>query len=119
MPKASWIAQLRLLLKTQGCETSRGLVELYWHADPRPLSSTIQAILAENPRAAENIAEFWLFVSLCQRDFDGAQSRSSCRCRSLDVTMKLFPFRESWCEGVVAQLRGDKAAARQRLHHRP
>ena len=25
--------------------------------------------------------------------------------------MTTFPFRESWCEGVVAQMKGDKAAA--------
>ncbi len=33
------------------------------------------------------------------------------RCRLLDVTTTLFRFRGAWCEGVVAQLRGDKAAA--------
>ena len=33
------------------------------------------------------------------------------RCRSLDVTMTLFHFRGVWCEGVVAQMKGDKAAA--------
>ena len=30
------------------CELHVRLVELYWHADPHPLSSTIQAILAED-----------------------------------------------------------------------
>jgi len=93
-----------------GLQTSRGLVELYWHADPRPLSSTIQAILAENPRAPENIAEFGLFLSLCQRDFDDAQ-RALASLPIVGCHEETIPFPQSWCEGVVAQLRGDTAVA--------
>jgi TolB-like protein/Flp pilus assembly protein TadD len=90
---------------------SRSEIELHWHADPGPLISMIQAILAENPRAAENIAERWLYASLCQRDFDGAQRAlaalpiDGCRVESV-------PFPRAWCEGVVARMRGDSAAAR-------
>jgi tetratricopeptide (TPR) repeat protein len=91
-------------------QTSRGLVELYWHADPRPLSSTIQALLAENPRAPENIAEFWLFLSLCQRDFDDAQ-RALASLPIVGCHEETIPFPQSWCEGVIAQLRGDTAVA--------
>jgi TolB-like protein/Flp pilus assembly protein TadD len=93
-----------------GLQTSRGLVELYWHADPRPLSSTIQAILAENPHALENIAEFWLFLSLCQRDFDDAQ-RALASLPIIGCHEETIPFPQSWCEGVIAQLRGDTAVA--------
>ena len=42
------------------------------------LISTIEAIIAEDSREAKNIAELWLEVSLCERDFDGATSRSGC-----------------------------------------
>jgi TolB-like protein/Tfp pilus assembly protein PilF len=93
-----------------GLQTSRGLVELYWHADPRPLSLTIQALLAENPRAPENIAEFWLFLSLCQRDFDDAQ-RALASLPTVGCHEETIPFPQSWCEGVIAQLRGDTAVA--------
>src|SRR4029077_20797685 len=93
-----------------GLQTSRGLVELYWHAGPRPLSSTIQALLAENPRAPENIAEFWLFLSLCQRDFDDAQ-RALASLPTVGCHEETIPFPQSWCEGVIAQLRGDTAVA--------
>src|SRR5207249_4208746 len=51
---------------------SRAEVELDWHADTRPLLSTIEAILAEDSREVNNIAQQWLRGSLCQRDFDGA-----------------------------------------------
>ena len=29
-----------------------------------------------------------------------------------------IPFPRVWCEGVVAQMKGDKAAAARCLHHR-
>jgi TolB-like protein/class 3 adenylate cyclase/Tfp pilus assembly protein PilF len=97
--------------KDAALRLARAEVELDWHADPRPLISTIQAILTEDPRQAANIAEFWLLVSLCQRDVDGAQ-------RALDALpndgchAETIPFPKMWCHGVVAQMRGDSTAAR-------
>jgi TolB-like protein/Tfp pilus assembly protein PilF len=90
---------------------TRAQIELDWHADPRPLISTIQAILREDSREVENIAEAWLFVSQCQRDADGAQ-------RALDALPsdgchdETIPFPKTWCQGVVARMRGDSTAAR-------
>jgi len=89
----------------------RAQVELTWHADTRPLLSTVEAIAAEDPHQVKNIAELWLRGSLCRRDFDsalralGALSVAGCYQGSI-------PFPQAWCEGVVAQIRGDKAAAR-------
>jgi tetratricopeptide (TPR) repeat protein len=42
----------------------RASIELEWHADPQPLSSTIRTILAEDSREGQNIAQLWLRVSL-------------------------------------------------------
>jgi len=89
---------------------SRAEIELHWHADPRPLSSTIQAILAEDPRAAANISEFWLEVSLCQRDVDGAE-RALAALPIDGCHLESIPFPKAWCEGLVAQMRGDSTAA--------
>ena len=52
--------------------SSRAEIELDWHGDTRPLLSTINAILVEDPREAKNIAGLWLLGSLCNRDFNGA-----------------------------------------------
>jgi len=89
---------------------SRAEVELDWHADTRPLLSTINAILAEDPREAKNIAGLWLRGSLCNRDFDGAL-RALGALPIAGCYQETIPFPRTWCEGVVAQLRGDKAAA--------
>jgi hypothetical protein len=43
----------------------RDFIELEWHADSHPLASTIETIIAKDSREAENIADQWLYVSLC------------------------------------------------------
>ena len=89
---------------------SRAELELDWHADTRPLLSTIEAILAEDSPEAKNIAEYWLRGSLCNRDFDSAQ-RALGALPAAGCYQDAIPFPRAWCEGVVAQIRGDQAAA--------
>jgi TolB-like protein/Tfp pilus assembly protein PilF len=101
---------IALTPKDPATRASRAAIELDWHADPRPLASMIQTILTENPRAAENIAEQWLVVSLCQRDFDAAQ-RALAALPADGCHKETIPFPQAWCEGLVAQIRGDKKAA--------
>jgi serine/threonine protein kinase/Tfp pilus assembly protein PilF len=88
----------------------RASIELEWHADPQPLSSTVRAILAEDAREGQNIAQLWLRVSLCERDFDGA-SRALAALPIAGCYDNFIPFPRASCEGVVAQMMGDKAAA--------
>ena len=89
----------------------RAEIELHWHADPRPLSSTIRAIIAEDSREAKNVAQLWLEVSLCERDFEGA-TRALAAMPMAGCYDHWIPFPRASCEGVVAQMKGDKAAAR-------
>jgi len=96
--------------KEPNLRAARAEIELHWHADPRPLNSTVQVILAENPRAPRNIAESWLHVSLYQRDVDGAQ-RALAALPTDGCHLESIPFPKAWCEGVVAQMRGDSMAA--------
>ena len=100
-----------LIPKDAALRASRAEIELHWHADARPLMSAIQAIIARDSREAKNIAELWLIGSLCERDFDGAlRALAALPIDGCHQETILFPRR--WCEGVVAQMRGDKAAAR-------
>jgi TolB-like protein/class 3 adenylate cyclase len=96
--------------KDSNMRAYRAAIELYWHADPHPLSSTIRAIIAEDSREAKNIAQLWLEVSLCERDSDGAR-RALAALPIAGCYDDFIPFPRIWCEGVVAQMRDDKAAA--------
>jgi tetratricopeptide (TPR) repeat protein len=89
----------------------RAAIELYWHADPRPLHSTIETILAKDPGEGKNIAQVWLEGSLCERDGDAA-ARALAALPIAGCYDDAMPFPRAWCEGVVARARGDKAAAR-------
>jgi serine/threonine-protein kinase len=88
----------------------RAAIELRWHADPRPLSSTVEAIVAENPSEGKNVAQLWLEGSLCGRDLDGA-TRALAALPIAGCYDDRVPFPRAWCEGVVAWMRDDKAAA--------
>jgi TolB-like protein/class 3 adenylate cyclase/Flp pilus assembly protein TadD len=102
---------IALTPKDAALRASRAAVELYWHADPRPLISTIQAITTKDSREAKNIAEIWLYVLLCERDLDGAfRALAALPIDGCHQETILFP--RIWCEGIVAQMRGDTAAAR-------
>jgi serine/threonine-protein kinase len=90
---------------------NRDFIELQWHADTYQLTSTIESIIAEDSGEAVNIARPWLFVSLCQRDFDGAR-RALAALPIAGCQENNVPYPKAWCEGVVAQTRGNTAAAR-------
>ena len=100
-----------LVPKDTALRASRAEIELLWHADPRPLASTIRAIIGEDSREAGTIAEFWLEVSLCQRDFDAALRALAALPGVAGCQVETIPFPRAWCEGLVAQMRGDKVAA--------
>ena len=102
---------IALTPKDSATRAFRAAIELRWHGDPHPLISTIRAIIAEDSREAKNVAQLWLEVSLCERDFDGA-SRALAALPIAGCYDDTVPFPRAWCEGVVAQVGGDKAAAR-------
>jgi TolB-like protein/class 3 adenylate cyclase/Flp pilus assembly protein TadD len=96
--------------KDTALRASRAEVELNWHADPRPLISTIEAFVAQDSSEAKHLAWVWIRGALCKRDSDGA--RRALAALPIDGCYdNTIPIPRFWCEGLVAQLRGDKAAA--------
>src|SRR4029079_17549173 len=82
--------------KDSNMRAFRAAIELRWHADPHPLISTIRAIIAEDPREAENIAQLWLEVALCERDLDAAR-RALAALPIAGCHDDTVPFPRAWC----------------------
>ena len=96
--------------KDVSVRVQRADVDLDWRADTKPLDSTIQAIIANEPAAIKHVVDQWLILSLWERDSSAAGRALSLLdahgCHS-DI-----PFPRAWCEGRVALLRGETASAR-------
>ena len=89
----------------------RATVNLQWRADPRPLHETVDAIVTENPAAATDIADDWLYLALCERD-PVAANRALAAMKPGVIAVGPARFPRSWFEGVAARTRGDDAGAR-------
>jgi TolB-like protein/Tfp pilus assembly protein PilF len=101
---------LALAPKDVDTRTTRAEVELDWHADPAPLTSTIAAILAENPESAESMAETWFVLALCKRDAQELnRALAVLHAEGISIDGVIFP--RSFCEGLAARVRGDTAVA--------
>ncbi|MEO6971240.1 MAG: hypothetical protein ABI217_10140 [Chthoniobacterales bacterium] len=88
---------------------TRALVDLEWHADTRPLHLTIQNLLSKNPQSASDLADQWLYVSLCERDLPAiAQAVAAIPASGIAIDLN---FPRSWCQGLAARATGDAVAA--------
>jgi len=89
----------------------RGFVDLGWRADTKPMHTAIQQAIAKDSAIANEIAESWLYLATCERDWAAAEqameASNTDACRIYNV---VFP--KGWCEGFLARERGDSAAAR-------
>ena len=106
LDRALLLAPKDIALRTQGTA-----VALNWRADPKPLHTTIQTILAENPNAVPLLADQWLPLALYERDSAGAK-RALAAMPSGGCYDAGIPFPNAWCEGLAARMRGDQPAAR-------
>jgi TolB-like protein/Tfp pilus assembly protein PilF len=88
---------------------TRALLELEWRADTRPLHRMIDRLVAENPTVSGDLADQWLYLSLCERDPATASRALAAIPRDGIATDLNFPH--AWCEALVARAKGDAAAA--------
>jgi serine/threonine-protein kinase len=86
-------------------------IDFYWKADPRPLRQTIDSIRAENPAATRDIAEYWLFYALAERDTAAARNALMAGNENPAFTDETIAFSRSFMEGVIARMTKDDAGA--------
>jgi TolB-like protein len=101
--------ELALSPRDLDTRVTRALVDLDWRADTRPLHQLIDALLAENPAVAPDLADRWLYLSLCERD-QAAAARALAAIPPNGIATDLN-FPRAWCEGLTARVKGDAAAA--------
>jgi tetratricopeptide (TPR) repeat protein len=90
----------------------RAWVDLEGRADPKPLHTTIENILTEDPNAAPVLVNQWLFLALRERDPVAAQrALSAMPADGGGCYDENIPFPNGWCEGLAAWFRGDRSAA--------
>jgi serine/threonine-protein kinase len=101
---------LKVAPKDVGTRVYRSAMDLWWHADPKPLHATFQTILREEPHALATVADQLIHLGLCERD--AAEARQGLASLSADGYYdQSFPYPYAWVEGWIARLRGDNDAA--------
>jgi TolB-like protein/tRNA A-37 threonylcarbamoyl transferase component Bud32 len=91
-------------------QVRRAWVDAEWRADSKPMHTTIETILTKNPSAAPVVFNSWLALILRERD-SAAAERALAAMPPGGCYDENIPFPNSWCEGLVARLRGDEPAA--------
>ena len=111
-PEEAAILDRALAIRPQDVDTrvARAFVELEWRADTRPLHATIESILAENRGAAQNIADNWVTLALCERDASAAE-RALVALGENSYVQDAVHFSRTFGEGMVARIRHDDAGA--------
>jgi tetratricopeptide (TPR) repeat protein len=89
-----------------GVRVQRAEIPLLWRADSKPLHSVIETILRENPKAAEDLVDQWLYLALCEHDHNAANQALNVM-PDAGYRIEGFAFPKSWYKAVVARARGD------------
>ena len=72
----------------------------------------VDSIRAANPAATQDIAEYWLFYALAERDAAAARNAMIAAGENPALTDETINFSRSFMEGVIARMTKDDAGAR-------
>jgi TolB-like protein/Flp pilus assembly protein TadD/predicted Ser/Thr protein kinase len=90
----------------------RAAVDFYWKADSRPLHQMVDSIRAANPAATQDIAEYWLFYALAERDAVAAKNAVIAAGENPALTDETVEFSRPFMQGVIARMTNDEEGAR-------
>jgi TolB-like protein/Tfp pilus assembly protein PilF len=102
---------LALTPKDQSSRLMKACNDLLGRADTVPQLSAVDSILKEDPGAARSeLADSWLYVALCERDFPGAR-RAIAALAGGPIRWNKVLLNHDFLEGLLARVSGDAAAA--------
>jgi tetratricopeptide (TPR) repeat protein len=87
----------------------RATIDLWRNADMAPLRSTLDAALASDSTAADQVIEYLFQLALMERDAQKAQ-QALTRIGPNGLGEENFPMPYALCEAMIARLRRDSAA---------
>jgi tetratricopeptide (TPR) repeat protein len=87
-------------------------VEMYWKADTRPLHQTLDSVRGTNPAATQDIAEYWLYCALAERDTAASKEAIIAAGGNAPFTDDAVAFSRPFMEGLIARMTKDDGAAR-------
>src|SRR6266536_3026865 len=94
---------------TTSC-VARALVDLESRGETQPARDVIDEVVAEDPSAADAVAEQWFYLALCRRDpTETARALASIPPEGTVPVNVRMP--KDFCEGVAARARDDLATA--------
>ncbi len=89
---------------------ARALVDLESRGETQPARDVIDEVVAEDPSAADAVAEQWFYLALCRRDpTETARALASIPPEGTVPVNVRMP--KDFCEGVAARARDDLATA--------
>jgi TolB-like protein/class 3 adenylate cyclase/Tfp pilus assembly protein PilF len=90
---------------------TRGLFELFWKGDTRPLHQTIDAILAQGPSAIASGADSWFQCALAERDAAAGERALVALGENVCWSEGTIRLSRSFGEGLLARMTKDEARA--------
>ena len=89
---------------------ARGMVDLDWKADTRPLHQALDEIRAKGPGAIKKVADYYFTLALAERDATAARDALSALGDNA-VTIDTINLGPHFCEGLVGRMANDEAQA--------
>ena len=82
-----------------------------WRGDPKPLHDALDRIINRNPKAATAFTNDRFLLAMWEHDPAAAAEASKMITPGATFDLGVASLPQSWCEGMIARMRGDAAAA--------
>jgi len=91
--------------------TQRADLDLRWRGNPKPLHDELDRIIKDNPKVASAFINDRFLLAMWERDPAAAAEALKMTTPGATYELGIASLPQSWCEGIVARMRGDGSAA--------
>ena len=102
---------ISLALQDEQLRVQRAGLDFEWRGDSKPLHDTLDRIISRNPNAATAFTNDRFILAMWEHDPVAAGEASKMITSGATYDWSVASLPRSWCEGMIARMRGDAAAA--------